>query len=442
MSLKLLHLSDIHFQKYTEDKLLDLDENLRREIEYDLELIKGSVGKIDLILVSGDIAYSGNENEYAKALKWLEKICSIVGCERENVLTVPGNHDVKRDEVDPLLEAAQQRFKKLPVNEIDQELKRYIENSTSWNHIQGPLSNYLQFAQTFGATPNKNSLFWEKDFPIRDCVLRIRGMNSTIISNKYDDKNSSKLILGNHQSTIIREKGVIYLTMCHHPPQWLCDCDSTEQNLVRARIQLFGHKHVFSRHVVGDSLLISAGAVHPDRNDIFWEPRYNVIELDIDINDSNKFLHVRLWKRIWKRDTQKFSSECTEEGSFYEDIKLRLDNIESSPIISTKKQDEKPMIVAMTGTNNKELNEIERIDTSIPNPKRKLAYMFLGLSYPKRTEIAFSLNLIEESDRNMSDFEKSRAYFLRADEKMILSQLWDKIIPYFPELKSVDNPFK
>ena len=65
------------------------------------------LGQIDLVLIAGDIAFSGKRTEYEEAARWLEQVTSLCGCKRTNVLMVPGNHDVDRDrtpcrnEVDP-----------------------------------------------------------------------------------------------------------------------------------------------------------------------------------------------------------------------------------------------------------------------------------------------------------------------------------------------------
>src|SRR4051812_47098129 len=110
MSLKFLHLSDIHFRKASD---FDLDKDLRNEIEEDLKRIIPKTGHLDAILVGGDVAFSGKNEEYEVAYEWLRKVCGLIGCLEENVLTVPGNHDVERDKICPILQEVQGAFKAL-----------------------------------------------------------------------------------------------------------------------------------------------------------------------------------------------------------------------------------------------------------------------------------------------------------------------------------------
>jgi tetratricopeptide (TPR) repeat protein len=49
---------------------------------------------LDAILVTGDIAYAGREEQYAEAEAWLPGIAQKAGIPRERVYVVPGNHDV------------------------------------------------------------------------------------------------------------------------------------------------------------------------------------------------------------------------------------------------------------------------------------------------------------------------------------------------------------
>ena len=65
MSLRFLHISDIHFQKYDGDKIhLDLDADIQNEVELDLISFCKDNGAINAVLIGGDIAFSGKVEEY------------------------------------------------------------------------------------------------------------------------------------------------------------------------------------------------------------------------------------------------------------------------------------------------------------------------------------------------------------------------------------------
>ncbi len=72
-----LHLSDLHF-KVTED-------NFESRLIYDklLEDLKHIEEHIDLVFVTGDIAFSGRTEEYALASKFFNSVLEILNLKRE-----------------------------------------------------------------------------------------------------------------------------------------------------------------------------------------------------------------------------------------------------------------------------------------------------------------------------------------------------------------------
>lgn len=434
MELKLLHLSDIHFQHYGANDHLDYDNDLRNELELDLTRVVKKMGSINAILITGDIAFSGKENEYSKASDWLDKICRICDCKVENVLTVPGNHDINRN-INPMILSTHEKFKRIKKRpQIDLELQKYLANDEVYSFLLNPLKDYITFSQKYGTFPRQNSLFWEKDLEFGDVKLRIRGLNSTIISNENDDENDSRLILGEHQTSLIRENGVVYLTLCHHPPEWLFDGKDVEVDLhARAKIQLFGHKHIFELTKDDKTLRLSAGAVHPSRKENEWEPRYNLLCLDCIKKEEKKQLKVKLWERIWNKEEKQFCAKIIQFKSEFSEYELPLEDIENP--IELKKG-----IDMSAKTSDTKCDEIELINLATPNHKRRLAYMFFDLPFHQKISIASALNLIEDSDENLSTIQQSQKYLKKAIDQSLLKELWDQIAKLKPTLTEI-NPF-
>jgi 3',5'-cyclic AMP phosphodiesterase CpdA len=50
----------------------------------------------DAVLVTGDVAFAGDPDEYAYALSWLDELCRGCGTTLSAVFVIPGNHDVVR----------------------------------------------------------------------------------------------------------------------------------------------------------------------------------------------------------------------------------------------------------------------------------------------------------------------------------------------------------
>lgn len=75
--LAFIHLSDIHFTKYSGDQY-DIDQDLRDELLRDISVFfKRCIHRVDGVLICGDIAFSGQESEYVAATSFLQMIIWI-----------------------------------------------------------------------------------------------------------------------------------------------------------------------------------------------------------------------------------------------------------------------------------------------------------------------------------------------------------------------------
>ena len=98
--INILHLSDLHFKKNEREDRPDFRTDICRKM---LAAIKEHLKKepqLDLIAITGDIAYDGKD--YQEAIAFFEQLKAIVP-ETAVFLPVPGNHDVDRREVDEFL---------------------------------------------------------------------------------------------------------------------------------------------------------------------------------------------------------------------------------------------------------------------------------------------------------------------------------------------------
>lgn len=96
--INLLWLSDIHFNnEYTEDKTSDSFKYFVDSfLEYANTLNKRKRSKFDYLLISGDIAQSGEKEDYELFKKVILDPLLNVLSNKIKLLIVPGNHDVKR----------------------------------------------------------------------------------------------------------------------------------------------------------------------------------------------------------------------------------------------------------------------------------------------------------------------------------------------------------
>lgn len=92
MSVTLLHLSDIH--RTPDEKASNAEILIWLLADLERGLANDGIPRPDLIVVSGDIAQSGDADEYKEALELVDRIASSLHLDRSHVVVVPGNHDV------------------------------------------------------------------------------------------------------------------------------------------------------------------------------------------------------------------------------------------------------------------------------------------------------------------------------------------------------------
>ena len=147
-------------------------------------------------------------------------------------------------------------------------------------------------------------------------------------------------------------------------------------------------------------------------------------------------LNVRLFKRVWKKASKNFVADFEATGEEYIEYPMVLSDVEFSTNIAHQKDDQSNTIVGQL----KVISMVEPIiNMNMPDPKRRLAYLFLGLPYHTKVIIAAKLKLIDDSDRNLPESQKTQLYFKRATEQEILATLWDEVAA----VSDVDikNPF-
>jgi hypothetical protein len=209
--------------------------------------------------------------------------------------------------------------------------------------------------------------------------------------------------------------------------------------LTRAKLHLYGHKHKVKVIKQNQSLKLAAGAMHPSRTEQEWEPRYNIIDLQIIQKESKNYLEVKLWKRVWSKGDTCFISDFGKTGKEFEIYELELERTELEPIagkaITEISVSEKPIV-------KPEQNDVELIATSTTNPIRKLMFMFFSLPYHKKIKVAVNLGLIEDVDMDLNEVEKSQTYFDRAHKNNKLYDLWRFVCEESEDEVTLDNPFE
>ena len=431
-TINLVHLSDIHFYDFNSVKgEFDLNEDLRNELERDAEKHAKTFNHVDGIIVTGDMAFGGEKEQYTEVTSWLNKLRGLIGSPPPNIWVIPGNHDVHRDTIDDSLHIPQmhQELRSVKRQDIDAKLEQYLSH-TDGDVLFSSLENFNTFATPYGCTSSRLRPFWEHDLTLNDgSYLRLLGLNSALISDKLDNEDDNRLVLGQRQSKPYNHDGSAYLVLCHHPVDWLRDQDQVHENLnSRAAIQLFGHKHVLrhrkEQNQLYETLIVSAGAVHPSRTESDWQPRYNFMSIRTLGEKKQRKLEIKLWPRIYSSDNLFVPDRHISNGFEHHDYNVKLPEWDGSRL-PVRKSVHGQLINLDIGSTpiqlGSQLNANQ--DENMEN-ERALVYRFFSLSYPNIIRIAVGLDLLKSEDRGANETDLLNNLYKRAKSEGKLQDLY------------------
>jgi calcineurin-like phosphoesterase family protein len=427
--LTFAHLSDIHFiGGFSGISAFDLDEAVRKALLLDAKNIRNTIAPVSGILITGDIAFAGKPAEYEIALKWLEQFTDRLDCDREYVWCVPGNHDVDQSALKENTDISSIHDRIRNINPHDDQFRACLENESSSGLIFSPLKTYKEeFASRFDCLSTPKQPWWTDDLVLNDgSILRLRGLNSVLISGLKDNKEQQKMILGAAQTEYGRDEGIEYVTLCHHPIDWLIDGEQREEALLAySRVQLFGHKHIQKINKIDETLWLSAGAVHPVRKEQNWIPRYNYLSLEVENVGTNRYLSVDVYARVWSQTERMFTREQGSYQGEFKNYKLKLPEWSFEEDLAREPDLNQEAVQGNQEVMGQAL--LERQEAGMNIDRKKLLYRFISLPHHTRISIMKNYDLWEEADQTRSDAEVFAACFERAKKKGVLDSVWEAI---------------
>ena len=342
MSLTYIHVSDIHFGQERGSEVY-VHDDVKRCLIDDLEAVKGakSLGRIDGVIVTGDIAFSGKVNEYERAGKWLDELTMAIGCEKTQVMVVPGNHDINRDQISPCANLMLEQITKGG----DYDLDRFLANEGDRELLFARLANYRDFAEAYGCRfESDGGVAINRKVEIApERYLRFIGLNSALASCK--DSEEGVLLLGRRQLVLPRTTGEELVVLCHHPLNCLKDGENATHYIrSRARVHMYGHVHMPSSRFEeavegGDLLTLSGGAVIPPNDEDGYRYTYNLISFDWDTQTDG--LKVTIEPRSWSNEATCFDADTDQFGKRQAEFVLRCPNFRNRyPSEATQELDE------------------------------------------------------------------------------------------------------
>lgn len=330
MSASFIHVSDIHFgqekggrvytHKDVRECLIDDARRLVRTLPN---------GRIDGVIVSGDVAFAGEKKQYTDAGLWLDRLAEAGGCKITDIQVVPGNHDIIREGISRVSDMMLAEIKENGEDMLD----FFLELEKDREVLYGRFDAYRDFAEAYDCPLDRDGgRASERIFEIAPGrALRFIGLNSALCCAKRDEKG--KLLLGARQRVLPRKSGEELIVICHHPLPWLRDSDEARKYVrSRARVFISGHEHTPRIDVDPvengcDLLMIAAGATVPPVEDADFTFTYNLLEFDWD--KTNDGLVVTVQPRVWSPSHTAFEANTAKFG------RERIQNVLGCPNFRT-----------------------------------------------------------------------------------------------------------
>ena len=230
--LTILHLSDLHCRNREANEFAIRREALLKDLRM-MQL------KPDLLVVSGDIAFSGQGGEYEFAqTEFFEPIQRELDVPVERIIVCPGNHDIARNVIDEVVKQG------ISSHLTDSEkVQSLLAHPT---HILPQEANYMAFLSALSGRA--------VEFPFASKTLSLRGMSLgiAIFDSAWlcsDDDTMHKIFLTRKQVGDLSAEVAgcdIKIGIMHHPLDWF---HPSEGEVVQRDLRgtfdllLIGHKH-------------------------------------------------------------------------------------------------------------------------------------------------------------------------------------------------------
>jgi hypothetical protein len=418
--LTFLQLSDIHLSGLPEGSVRDLDRKLRHRLWRDAQRRVRVAGGASGVLITGDVAFSGTDTQYEQAAGWLRDLCVRLGIPPWDVWVIPGNHDIQRSETrSPEQRNLRSAFRMEGVD-IDQHFEEVLKNPTTAARLIAPLQNYNAFAAQFGCDITPERPFWTDEIRLTAGLrLCIRGMTSPLISDEHDNSEREMLALGTMQTTLLPETGDVYISLCHHPDNWLLDGAEAKQ-VIEAQVpfHVTGHEHRHDLVTTSAGVHLRTGALQPERYDPEeWEPRYNLITFDFRSGDDSTYLDIAVEPRVWDKALDDFAADAKYPGGVFRHSAV-LTDIDDSFL--------PPVAQGVRGVNDR---------------RRRLVYRTALLTPSDRQAAARAATVDADGIADLPEHAVPRTLVDRAAAAGRLRMFWDAVERLHGAQITEENPF-
>ncbi|MES2950470.1 MAG: metallophosphoesterase [Pseudomonadota bacterium] len=433
-------MSDIHFGQEKDGGVVVINDDAKRRLLEDAAAEIAKLGKgASGIIVTGDIAYSAKYEEYVKAGEWLDQLAECVGCSRLDIQMVPGNHDIDRNAITPVVKYHLDCIRE----QGDKVLDMLLDDDTQREALYERFAAYRDFSSGYGCDLDVGGAY-SADGSVAIApgrVVRFVRLNSALICSRNDDEG--KLILGARQRVFDGVKGEEMVVLIHHPLNWLQDSNEAASYFKsRARVVISGHEHFPSLSIQPveprcDLLMLAAGATAPEDVDGKYTYKYNILHFDWDMTADA--LAVTVNPRTWNSEMKRFERDDAFLGDKPERHVLGSPYFRQGPLPGAalrSKTDEPAHVqpVANPVTGSKEA------DLSMSNDVRLIRLRFFrDLPDESRRRILVELEAIPADLTDRLDHTTEQRFFARLVSQGRVGKLSAAIEAAILELKQGDD---
>lgn len=296
-----LHLSDLHFRRsHTYDENVVLKALLRDLVEQQVHP--------DLIVVSGDIAFSGQPAEYDLARRFFDDLLQTAGLGADRLFVVPGNHDVDRSLISTGAHAIsdsltdRKRANVLLATPGDRKL------------VFARFKAYAAFVKTYLGKERRfddSRYFYVQSLDLAGQQVALLGLNSAWLCASDQDK-ANGLLIGERQARTALEQAAgasLKIALLHHPFDCLREFDQNDSAAMLTDgcdFILHGHLHQAAATQLtspdAEATILACGACYETRE---FPNMYSWVRLDLAAGTGTA--HLRRYSDarggFWAKDT-------------------------------------------------------------------------------------------------------------------------------------------
>lgn len=309
MELVLVHITDIHLENDTDYNILEgRSEYIANAIN---KHIIDETNTLLILCITGDIAYSGKEEQYLFASIFISDI--IAGIKKRyndlfiQIVTVPGNHDCDFDREDSVIRESVLRDSNLDmlngsiIKTCTTAEENYFNFVNDWDESIAPL-----------VSASAESIFAINGLRYKGVSLKFHCLNTAWCSSKNEKPKEMRIAIPEQEDKMEND---IVITLMHHDESWMT-WDSVEEwkkyYKYYSDIVLVGHDHV-SEIVLKDNY--GAATNYFVKGNQLYNSHYpeqsgfNVLKIDLESNIERFFSYEwngKLYENILDTKSREF----------------------------------------------------------------------------------------------------------------------------------------